>query len=56
MSLRPASARWFELLTARNELTMSVEALAREIGADPARARPFEWPNARLRDGSVADY
>jgi galactonate dehydratase len=32
------------------------EALAREIGADPTRARPFEWPNARLRDGSVADY
>ena len=32
------------------------EALAREIGADPTRASPFEWPNARLRDGSVADY
>ena len=29
MSLRPASARWFELLTARESLTMSVEALAR---------------------------
>ncbi len=29
MSLRPASARWFELLTARESLTMSVETLAR---------------------------
>ena len=29
MSLRPASARWFELLTARDSLTISVEALAR---------------------------
>jgi V/A-type H+-transporting ATPase subunit I len=29
MSLRPARARWFELLTARETLTMSVEALAR---------------------------
>ena len=29
MSLRPASARWFELLTSRESLTMSVEALAR---------------------------
>jgi galactonate dehydratase len=32
------------------------EALAREIGADPTRCSPFEWPNARHRDGSVADY
>jgi galactonate dehydratase len=32
------------------------EALAREIGADPDRVRPFEWPNARHRDGAVADY
>lgn len=29
MSLRPASARWFELLTARDSLTITVEALAR---------------------------
>jgi V/A-type H+-transporting ATPase subunit I len=28
MSLRPVSARWFELLTARESLTMAVEALA----------------------------
>jgi hypothetical protein len=32
------------------------EALARDIGADPTRCPPFEWPNARHRDGSVADY
>jgi V/A-type H+-transporting ATPase subunit I len=29
MSLRPASARWFELLTAREALTQAVETLAR---------------------------
>jgi galactonate dehydratase len=32
------------------------EALAREVGADPSRHRPFAWPDNRLRDGSVADY
>lgn len=29
MSLRPAHARWFELLTSRDELTLAVETLAR---------------------------
>ncbi|MGB5605214.1 MAG: V-type ATPase 116kDa subunit family protein [Gammaproteobacteria bacterium] len=29
MSLRPVRARWFELLTARDELTLAVETLAR---------------------------
>ena len=28
MSLRPAHARWFELLTSRDELTLAVETLA----------------------------
>ena len=30
------------------------EARAIEVGKSPAR--PFEWPNARLRDGAVSDY
>jgi L-alanine-DL-glutamate epimerase-like enolase superfamily enzyme len=30
------------------------EARAIEVGQNPAR--PFEWPNARLRDGTVSDY
>ncbi|MDX1696914.1 MAG: hypothetical protein R3308_01435, partial [Thiohalobacterales bacterium] len=29
MSIRPAHARWFELLTSRDELTLAVETLAR---------------------------
>lgn len=29
MSLRPQPARWFELLTAREDLTIAAEALAR---------------------------
>jgi galactonate dehydratase len=32
------------------------EAFAREVGADPDRSRPFQWPDARHRDGAVADY
>lgn len=30
------------------------EARAIEVGQNPAR--PFTWPNARLRDGAVSDY
>jgi galactonate dehydratase len=32
------------------------ERMVIEVGSDPARCRPFQWPDSRLRDGAVSDY
>ena len=49
MNLRPACARWFELLTAREELTLVVETLARtrsvELEIQSERNVPVNLPN-----------
>ncbi len=53
MTLRPSPARWFELLCARDDLTLAVEALARtgavEVEADPAADRSLALPDLRER-------
>ncbi len=52
-SLRPAPARWFELLTAREDLTLAVETLARtgavELETHSETATPVILPDLRGR-------
>lgn len=52
-SLRPIPARWFELLTFRDDLTLAVETLARtrrvELDARSGSATPFMLPDLQQR-------
>ncbi len=52
-SLRPVPARWFELLTAREDLTLAVETLARtgavELETHSETATPLVLPDLRGR-------
>lgn len=52
-SLRPTPARWFELLTAREDLTLAVETLARtgavELETHSETATPLVLPDLRGR-------
>ena len=57
MSLRPASARWFELLTPHEELTRVVETLARtrsvELEIHSNRNVPVDLPDLQEQ---LAEY